>query len=172
MTIHGQLIVKKRRRRKSEHWRCCTSRIIIARHILISSFSRFTSSFQVISLYHTCLIYLVTIIFRGEYKWKISALCSCLSSLSITYIHCARCFVVILNEKPTGLVKLENMGCVWRILVWRLEEKRFLGRPSVEGKIILKYMGLVGLRIGKIRGLLWVYHIEFFFPHICYDFLD
>jgi len=51
-------------------------------------------------------------------------------------------------------VKLENMGCVWRILVWRLEEKRFLGRPSVEGKIILKYMGLVGLRIGKIRGLL------------------
>jgi len=51
-------------------------------------------------------------------------------------------------------VTLENTGGVWRGLVGRLEEKRFLERPSVEGKIILKYMGLVGLTIGKIRGLL------------------
>jgi len=51
-------------------------------------------------------------------------------------------------------VALENTGGVCRVLVRRLEEKRFLRRPSVEGKIILKYMRLVGLKTGTIRGLL------------------
>jgi hypothetical protein len=36
----------------------------------------------------------------------------------------------------------------------RLEEKRLLGRLRVEGKIILKYIRLVGLRIETRRGLL------------------
>jgi len=107
------------------------------RHILISSSLRFTSTFQVILWHRTFLIYLVTIIFRGQCKLKTSALCSCLNSPSITYRHYARCLFIILNEKRAGLVALtENTGGVWRVLVRRLEEKRVLGRPSVEGNII------------------------------------
>jgi hypothetical protein len=52
------------------------------------------------------------------------------------------------------VARTENRGGVWRVLVRRLEEKRWLGRPSIEKKIILRYFGLVGLRIGTITGLL------------------
>jgi hypothetical protein len=47
-----------------------------------------------------------------------------------------------------------NRGGVWRVLMRRLEGKRLLGRPGVEGKLVLKYISLVALWIGTRRGLL------------------